>query len=151
MKSFDKIATRYIFPVLLVMMVVAIYFEFTSVQTIEYDIPADPSLVQSRELKQGPRQKVTTVEPLMIGDRFRSLKELVAHQQSAGFVRVGLFGAVWPAKVAEVQIEQDRISFVRGDGTRHNYNRFDGYTMKMVRLKQDGQETIVVFRSENKR
>lgn len=72
-------------------------------------------------------------------------------QQAAGFLRTGYFGQYWPARVAEIATDNDAISFVRQNGTRHNYTKFDGYRMKMVRLRSGDRETIVVFRSQSKR
>jgi hypothetical protein len=85
---------------------------------------------------------------LAVGQRFQSLDELVNNQLTAGYVRTGYFGKQWPATVTEVATDIHKISFVRQDGTKHTYRKFDGYKMKMVRLKSGEKETIVVFRSQ---
>ncbi len=87
---------------------------------------------------------------LAIGQRFGSLEELVKDQLAAGYVRTGYFGKHWPATVTEVATDKHKISFVRQNGTRHNYVKFAGYDMKMVRLMAGANETIVVFRSQHK-
>jgi hypothetical protein len=89
---------------------------------------------------------------LALGARYTSLDQLVTDQQAAGFVRTGYFGKHWPAEVSEIQTADDGIGFVRQDGTPHQYQGFEGYRMKMVRLIDPGKrETVVVFRSVDKR
>jgi membrane protein implicated in regulation of membrane protease activity len=88
---------------------------------------------------------------LAVGVRFSSLDDLVSDQQAAGYVKVGLFGNYWPATVTETEKDKDEIKFVRQDGTKHHYDKFDGYEMKMVRLVAGNRETIVVFRSQQKK
>ena len=86
------------------------------------------------------------------GERFASLEALLAAQQARGYLRIGLFGGSWPAMVTEVLNGNDAISFTKKDGSRHNYQGFDGYRLQMVRLSGSGQEeTLVVFRSQNRR
>lgn len=86
-----------------------------------------------------------------VGRAFPSLDALRAAQQKAGFVSVGRFGNRWPATVTEVLAGRDGISFVRGDGTRHEYTGFEGYRMQVVRLAAaDRSEVMVVFRAESK-
>ena len=87
---------------------------------------------------------------LALGERYTSPEELVADQETVGFVRTGYFGKFWPARVVEIATGKDKISFVRQNGIRHNYTKFAGYRMKMVRLKAGSNETIIVFRSQQK-
>ncbi len=87
-----------------------------------------------------------------IDGKFTALAELKAAERIAGFLPVGFFGNSWPASVTEILTGNDGISFVRQGGTRHTYNGFDGYRMKVVRLMDGSQrEVIVVFRSVEKR
>jgi hypothetical protein len=75
---------------------------------------------------------------------------MVADLDIAGFVRTGYFGKYWPATVAEIAADIGEIRFVRQDGTRHTYRKFDGYDMRMIRLRAGDKETIVVLRSKIK-
>ena len=152
--------TKIWLPLLLLALAVAMYFESTSVKTIDLDSGYSPPSVSQPQAVQSPqrtgqgvqRGEATRKSRLVAGARFATLDELVADQQIAGYVRTGYFGKFWPATVAEIATAKNGISFVRQDGTRHNYTKFYGYRMKMVRLRAAGdKETIVVFRSLNKR
>lgn len=81
------------------------------------------------------------------GTSYPSPDALVLSQQQLGFVRVGSFGNSWPARIVEVRTSRDRLQFQRADGSRHSYNGFDGYTLKLIRLQGDGGEVIMIFRS----
>ncbi len=139
---------------LLLAFAVALFFEFGSVETLDLDSGhSPPALSGSQQMKPSPRRQVApkSKSHLAVGERYASLNELVADQEAAGFVRTGYFGKFWPATVAEIATDRDGISFVRQNGTKHNYTKFDGYNMKMVRLRAGNKETIVVFRSLSKR
>ena len=148
--------TKICLPILLIALVFAFYSGSDSVKTFDPQVGRADSLV-SQQLQAKPvaqRAKPLSrkvVSRLTVGDRYASLKELVADQDAAGFVRIGYFGKFWPARVAEIATDRDGISFVRQNGTMHNYTKFNGYGMKMVRLKAGAKETIVVFRSKSKR
>lgn len=63
---------------------------------------------------------------MAVGERYDSLEALVFDLAIAGFVRTGCFGKHWPAKVTEIAEGRGGISFVRQNGPRHNYQKFDG-------------------------
>jgi hypothetical protein len=150
--------TKIWLPILLLALAVAIYFEFGSVETFDPQVGRGGPVVNVPLERRAPpkgkqvAQKVVArgQSRLAIGERYASLEELVAGQEAAGFVRTGYFGKFWPARVAEIATDKNKISFVRQNGTRHNYSKFDGYKMKMVRLKAGANETIIVFRSRVK-
>jgi hypothetical protein len=142
--------TKIWLPFLLLALVVAIYFESSSVKTIDLDKRySTPTVSALQQPGKSPKKRV--VSRLAVGESYASLKELAADQKAAGFVLVGYFGKFWPAQVTEATSDDNGISFVRQNGTRHNYTKFGGYGMKMVRLSAGDQETIVVFRSRLKR
>ncbi|MHC4338752.1 MAG: hypothetical protein ACYSX0_00880 [Planctomycetota bacterium] len=77
--------------------------------------------------------------------------ELTRAQEEEGFVLIGQFGSSWPATVVEEREARDKISFTRGDGTPHTYPGYTGFTLKVVRLRgEDGDEVLLVFRSKEK-
>jgi len=144
----DVIATRYLLPALLAALAVAGYFTFGTVKTMEFD---GDSVTTDRP---PPTESLATPsdrsDRMVVGGQISSLAELDAAQRQAGFVRVGMFGNVWPARIVEIFDDRDGIRFVRGDGTPHSYNDFDGYCMRVVRLRQGGAETLAVYRSQIK-
>lgn len=145
-----KWLTNILLP-LLFLAIVAAYFEFDSVKTVELDsgFSAPHSDHQS---VSSPDMKIAKVKSrLAIGERYVSLGELVADQRADGYVKTGHFGGNWPATVTDITSDNDGITFVKRDGTKHNYTGFDGYRMKVVRLRAGERETIIVFRSEEKR
>jgi hypothetical protein len=152
--------TKIWLPFLLLALVVAVYFEFGTgtVKTIVLDSDySAPTVSESQSVQSSQRARHSSQRSapkrksrLAAGERYASLKELVVDQQIAGFVRTGYFGKFWPATVAEIATDKNGISFVRQNGTRHNYTKFYGYSMKMVRLRSGDKETIVVFRSQVK-
>lgn len=151
--------TKIWLPFLLMALVVAVYFETSSVKTIDLDTGYSASGVsepQVRPLSPGKRPAQQKNTPriksrLVAGERYASLDELVADQQAAGYLKTGYFGKHWPATVSEIKNDNDGIVFIRKDGTRHTYSKFGGYRMRMVRLRAGDKETIVVFRSQSKR
>jgi hypothetical protein len=155
----DTWVTKILLPLLIVALAAAVYFEFGSVETFDLQSgryesgSSTPQAVQqSRRVKSQSQGVASKRESrLAAGEHYASLKELVSDQQAAGYVRTGYFGKFWPATVAEITSDQNGISFVRQNGTRHNYTKFDGYDMKMVRLRAGAKETIVVFRSQSRR
>ena len=76
-----------------------------------------------------------------------------AAQTDAGYVVLGSFDPVtWPAKIVEERTQEDEISFTRPNGTPHKYSGYDGYTLKLVRLRgADGEEAVCLYRSRDKR
>ncbi len=141
-------------PLLLIALVAAVYYEFGTVKTMEHDtVYSGPDIVVNppQHSATSQRQAPRAASRLAVGARYASLDELVADQLAAGYLRTGYFGKHWPARVTEIAADRDGISFLRQNGTRHNYTKFDGYSMKMVRLMAGDQETIVVFRSAEKR
>ena len=150
--------TKIWLPFLLVAFAAALYLEYGSVESFDPQIekrPARIAVPQTRSLSpsnQSVQKTITNrLNSLAVGELYGSLEELVADQEDEGFVKIGYFGKSWPAKVVEIQLDDDAVSFVRKNGVKHNYTNFDGYRMKMVRLISDGRETIVVFRSRQKR
>ena len=142
-------------PFLLLALAVALYFEFGSVETF------NPQEEKGELIASASRERVETlrtksllqkvISRLAVGERYDSLEALVVDLDIAGFVRTGYFGKYWPATVTEIADGRGGISFVRQNGTRHNYQKFDGYDMKVVRLRTGDNETIVVFRSKMKK
>lgn len=145
-----KWITKILLPLLLLALIVA-YFESGSVKTINPDSGRSGSISKSQTYYSPNRNAAQGESRLAIGERYITLADLVADQQTAGYLRVGTFGKNWPAQVTEIINDANSIAFVKGDGTKHNYTGFDGYQMKVVRLKAGERETIVVFRSEEKR
>jgi hypothetical protein len=146
---------KYWLPLLLILLATAIYYDHLAIEQI--DVENERRNTERPPLASTPTFQATsrgegaeTKNTLIVGQHFNSLKELEMHQQAAGFVRTGYFGKHWPAKVSEVLTDRHKLIFVRQNGTRHTYNKFDGYQMKMVRLKSGPDETIVVFRSRAK-
>lgn len=84
-----------------------------------------------------------------LSDEYANLAALNAHQKIEGFVPVGRFGESWPASVVEILEADDRIEFERSNGQPHIYQGFEGFRLRMIRLKsRSGSEVIVVYRSE---
>jgi hypothetical protein len=80
---------------------------------------------------------------------YASLSTLNAQQKEEGFVPIGRFGNSWPANIVEIREQNDRIKFTRSNGQPHIYQGFDGYRLRMIRLKsRTGAEVIAVYRSE---
>ena len=150
----EKWVTKYLVPLLLLALVIALFFDSPSVVTIDPEEGRDaPAVSEPQPIQQQSQRIEPRVESrLAVGEPYASLEELVADQQAAGYLRTGYFGKHWPATVTEIHTDHDGISFVRKSGTRHSYTGFGGYRMKVVHLSGPGeQETIVVFRSEGKR
>lgn len=154
----NNIMSKYWLAFLAIILVIGLFSEFRSVEKVDMGTSGRHSLspltgtkapagAQSRALPQ----KASRVVRLAAGQRFNNLEELVNNQLAEGFVRTGYFGKHWPATVTEIATDRHKISFARQDGTRHTYSKFHGYDMKMVRLNAGNQETIVVFRSQDKR
>ena len=157
----SSLITKYFLPLIVIALIAAIYFDSSSVEKIDLDssysepvavAPIQPQTASRRALTREPRASAAvTKSRLAIGERYNTLKELELDLQAAGFVRTGYFGKFWPASVADIATGRDEIKFVRQNGTPHHYKEFAGYNMKMVRLWSGNKETIVVFRSEEKR
>jgi hypothetical protein len=149
--SFLNRVTKYWLPFLVIALFAAVFFEFSSVEKV----PMESSYVAPTSTEGQPstkRQAVSKAQSrLAAGQRYESLEELENDQRAAGFVRTGYFGKHWPAMVTEIATDKNKISFVRKNGVRHNYTKFYGYEMKMVRLSTGPDETIVVFRSQKKK
>ena len=145
----DKWVTKYWLPFLLIALVAAILFDSSSIEKVDMDTNRkEPDATTPRPYQPSSKEVSQGDSHLAVGQRFQSLDELVNNQLTAGYVRTGYFGKQWPATVTEVATDRHKISFVRQDGTKHTYRKFDGYRMKMVRLKSGEKETIVVFRSQ---
>ena len=143
---------KYALPLLIVMLAAVLIYDFSSVERIDFAPGAQMSrATTSRDDVVSKRALSGDVEELKAGQSFASLEELVENQRAEGFLRTGYFGKHWPATVMEIATDRHKISFVRQDGTKHNYTGFHGYDMKMVRLRAGNKETIVVFRSQDKR
>jgi len=157
----NKITTKYFLPFVVIALIAAIYFGSSSVEKVDLDSSySEPVAVAPIQPQAASRPSLTresqasasvTKGRLAIGERYNSLKELELDLQAQGFVRIGYFGKFWPASVAEIATGRNEIKFAGQDGTPHYYKEFDGYNMKMVRLWRGRKETIVVFRSEEKR
>ena len=153
--------TKYFLPFLVIALIAALFFDSSSVEKVDLDssynepvavAPIQPRTASRPPLTREPKASApVTKSRLAIGERYNSLKDLEADLRAQGFVRTGYFGKFWPASVADIATGRDGIKFVRQDGTPHHYKGFDGYNMKMVRLWRGNKETIVVFRSEEKR
>ncbi|MDG5467310.1 hypothetical protein P9J64_03150 [Deltaproteobacteria bacterium IMCC39524] len=153
--------TKYFLPFLVIALIVALYFDSSSVEKVDldssYNEPVAVAPIQPRTASRPPLTRepqasaLVTKSRLAIGVRYNSLKDLEADLRAQGFIRTGYFGKFWPASVAEIATGRNEIKFVRQDRTPHHYKGFDGYNMKMVRLWRGNKETIVVFRSEEKR
>lgn len=141
---------------LLLIAVVTLLLDSGSVHRIAPDsLPGERAVAEPGQKQSFPVSSPAVTTPvtsrLAVDERFASAADLVTDQQVAGYVKVGTFGNNWPGKVTEIATDRDGIRFVRQDGTAHNYNKFDGYEMKMVRLMAGKKETIMVFRSRDKR
>lgn len=153
--------TKYFLPFLVIALIVALYFDSSSVEKVDLDssynepvavAPIQPRTASRPPLTREPQASApVTKSRLAIGERYNSLKDLEADLRAQGFIRTGYFGKFWPASVADIATGRNEIKFVRQDRTPHHYKGFDGYNMKMVRLWRGNKETIVVFRSEEKR
>lgn len=142
--------TKIVLP-LLILALIVVYFESGSVKTINPDSGYSGTISKPQAKYPPSRNAAAAKSRLAIGERYITLADLVADQQTTGYLRVGTFGKNWPAQVTEIINDNNSIAFVKGDGTKHNYTGFDGYQMKVVRLNAGERETIVVFRSEEKR
>jgi len=157
----NKLITKYFLPFLVIAVIAAIYFDSSSVEKIDLDssytepvavAPIQPQTASRLPLTRKPQASASvTKSRLAIGERYNTLKALEKELRSQGFVRTGYFGKFWPASVAEIATGRNEIKFAGQDGTPHHYKEFDGYNMKMVRLWRGRKETIVVFRSVEKR
>jgi hypothetical protein len=153
--------TKYFLPFLVIALIVALYFDSSSVEKIDLDVSYSESVavapIQPRtasrpqSTRESKASTPVTKSRLARGERYNSLKDLEADLRAQGFVRTGYFGKFWPASVADIATGRNEIKFVRQNGTPHHYKGFDGYNMKMVRLWRGRKETIVVFRSVEKR
>jgi hypothetical protein len=153
--------TKYFLPFLVIALIAALYFDSSSVEKVDLDAGySEPVAVAPIQPRTDSRPPVTresqastpiTKSRLAIGERYNTLKDLEADLRAQGFVRTGYFGKFWPASVADIATGRNEIKFVRQDRTPHHYRGFDGFNLKMVRLWRGKKETIVVFRSEEKR
>ncbi len=85
------------------------------------------------------------------GRSFGSEADLLQFQTEAGYVFLGKFGVKFPATVSSVQRSDHSIEFQLPDGTKHNYNGYEGYGLKVVKLNCDsGGESVFVFRTAEK-
>ena len=83
-----------------------------------------------------------------IGRSFDSRADYLAYQKEEGYVFLGRFGDAWPAKIVSVVRQLGSIEFQLANGTHHTYPGYDGYELKLVRLRgQGGEEIVMVLRS----
>ncbi|MGW8313186.1 MAG: hypothetical protein ACWGOL_08145 [Desulfuromonadales bacterium] len=141
--------------VIIAAVVVGVLLDAGSVKRIDYDsVPGERSETKAieREPYGTPSQPMTAspASRLAVGARFTSIQDLVNDQMAAGYVKIGTFGNHWPATVTEIDKNKGEIEFVRQDGSRHHYTKFNGYDMKMIRLMAGNQETVAIFRSQQK-
>lgn len=81
-----------------------------------------------------------------------SREEFLASEEDDGWLRIGEFGKRWPGVPIREETARDTIRFRLSSGQVHVCPGYDGYTLKVFFLKAvEGTETVVVFRSENKR
>lgn len=86
-----------------------------------------------------------------VGRSFDREADLLQFQTEAGYVFLGKFGVKFPAAVSSVQRSNHSIEFQLPDGTKHSYNGYEGYGLKVVKLKCDsGGESVFVFRTAEK-
>lgn len=86
-----------------------------------------------------------------VGGTFAQESDLMRFQNERGFEFLGKFNVIFPATVTEIETARDAISFQIKNGSRHNYDNYGGYDLKVVRLDNGGTgETVFVFRSKEK-
>jgi hypothetical protein len=91
------------------------------------------------------------VKLLASSPAYASRDEFLKSDKAERYVLVGRFDENWPAAFVDEKVAIDGISFVRQDGTPHEYNGFDGYRLKVVRLRDEaGREPMIVLRSQFK-
>ena len=91
------------------------------------------------------------VKLLASSPAYASRADFLQSKKAERYVLVGRFDESWPAAFVDEKVAEDGISFVRQDGTQHEYNGFDGYRLKVVRLRDDaGREPMIVLRSQFK-
>lgn len=150
--AMKRSVAKYLGPLLLLGLLIALYVESGSIQTVEPQAMRSDTQPVPSPVSRTQRLPSPEASRLAIGERYASLDALVADQKAAGYLRTGTFGQHWPATVVQIETSENGIDFVRKDGTAHRYQGFEGYRMKVVHLRDSGdQETLVVFRSENKR
>lgn len=109
-------------------------------------------IAESLWVESGERDNPMPPPGLETQKSFNSYAEFIESQQSQGFVFLGRFDDRWPAEIIEERTAMNEISFRRGDGTKHTYPKYDGYELKVVRLRTDqNTEAVVVLRSKEKR
>jgi hypothetical protein len=123
--------TKYVLPFLVIALIVALYFDSSSVEKLDLDssyrepvavAPIQPRTASRPPLTREPQASASvTKSRLAIGERYNSLKDLEADLRAQGFVRIGYFGKFWPASVADIATGRNEIKFVRQNGTPHHY------------------------------
>jgi len=84
-------------------------------------------------------------------DHFASLAELTAYEKGEGYVMVDHLGGGWPAVLQTERLFHDKVEVILANGEVHDYDDFQGYKLKVVKLKGEGNaEIVVVYRSEKK-
>ncbi len=90
-----------------------------------------------------------------VGRSYARLPDLQHAMEDEGYVYVGRVGALQGGQAAEVTAVitgRDRVNFALADGLPHEYGGFDGYDLRVVKLKgKSGGDMAVVFRSREKR
>ncbi len=75
--------------------------------------------------------------------------DFVTTQKEEGWAIIGSFGTGWPAHTEETIDSYATIKFTRDNGTPHIYGTFEGYDLKVIKMRnEEGQEVIRVLRSQ---
>ncbi|MCB1182896.1 hypothetical protein KDM41_05645 [bacterium] len=80
--------------------------------------------------------------------RYATEADFVRAVTTDGWQVIGRFGEAWPARVAETSDGYGTITFAGPDGMRQTYQGYEGYELRVVRLRAgDGTESVRVLRS----
>ncbi|MHC4338757.1 MAG: hypothetical protein ACYSX0_00905 [Planctomycetota bacterium] len=83
--------------------------------------------------------------------RFTNLAELTSHQKEEGYVLIDHFGDAWPAQVVTQRQYHDRINIILDNSEAYRFDDFDGYKLRVIKLKgKRNAEIVVVYRSMEK-
>ncbi len=75
--------------------------------------------------------------------------DFVTTQREEGWAVIGSFGKSWPARTEKTITGYAEIEFARDNGTPHQYGTFEGYDLKVIKMRDEqGQEVIRVLRSQ---
>ena len=117
-------------------------------QPLPQSFPPKPHISKPSITISKPKVQPTKRTPT---NTFASRQEFLTHYPGNDFVTIGRFGDSWPATIVEEKTSLNEILFALKSGQKHRYPNFDGYQLKMVRLRTpDDDETIFVLRSTEK-